>query len=190
MQIFVNERVVGSLAPAGATVGEILEAVRMHVDPEAIVTEVELDGSHYNAGEEERFARRAASSVQRLTVRTETAGEFVGRKRAELAGTLGAMAASVREVARRFRRREEEAANRLLASAMEELRLVLLLEERLTQLSGHGALPQDQGLEGVAKDLLDAEERRAWEQLAGLLEGALAPMLERWSAAVGRTGGD
>ena len=64
MHIFINEREVGALDAVGATVGEMIEALGVHVDPNEIVTTVELDGVQFSAGDEDRFARRAAAGVR------------------------------------------------------------------------------------------------------------------------------
>ena len=64
MHVFINEQEIIAAATPGATVGEIVEASRMHCDPSAIVTEIELDGVAFHAGAEEQYARRAATGVR------------------------------------------------------------------------------------------------------------------------------
>jgi len=183
MHVFINEREIPAGAAAGATVGEMIEASRMHVDPSEIVTAVALDGVEFNAGEEERYGRRAAAGVGRLDIRTRTPVEFAADKRRSLAATLDEVAARTRTVVELLRRADTRAANGLLACLMEELRLTLLLDYQLSLLAADAPSDARAAIGELAPRLLDAEERRAWDVLAGLLETGLAPTLERWAAA-------
>ena len=72
MDVFINERAVGAVEAVGATVGEMIEALGVHVDPDEIVTTVEIDGVTFSAGDEERYVRRAAANVRRLVLGTST----------------------------------------------------------------------------------------------------------------------
>jgi hypothetical protein len=184
MHVFINEQEIMVGAIPGATVGEIVEASRMHVDPTEIVTEVELDGVAFHAGDEQQFARRAATGVQRLTIRTRTPAGFAADKRRDLAATLDAVAQRTRIVVTLLRESNTRTANGLLACLMEELRLTLLLDYQLSLLA-------EDALSTIARDeiatlapmMLDAEEHRAWERLAIILDTKLAPVLERWATA-------
>src|SRR5262245_48658116 len=120
MHIFINEREVGTLDAAGATVGEMVEALGVHVDPNEIVTTVELDGVRYSAGEEERFARRTAASVRRLVLGTSTPAAFAATMRDELANALDIIASKVDAVVGLFGSGDDRDANTLLASLLEE----------------------------------------------------------------------
>src|SRR3954463_5664163 len=134
MHVRINEREIGPLVPGDATLGEMIEAVRVHVDPAEIVTMVEIDGAAFSAGDEERWMRRAAAPVKRLVLATVTPAEFARVKRRELAGALLVVAAKVRVVGELFERGDERGANALTAALMEELRLVLLLDQQLATL--------------------------------------------------------
>jgi hypothetical protein len=183
MHVFINEREIATGGVAGATVGEIVEASRMHVDPSEIVTAVALDGVEFNAGDEERYSRRVASGVERLDISTLTPVAFAADKRRSLAATLDEVAARTKIVVDLLRRSEARAANGLLACLMEELRLTLLLDYQLTLLAADAPSEARGAIAELAPRLLDAEERRAWGVLAGLLESDLAPTLERWAAS-------
>jgi hypothetical protein len=183
MHVFINEREIPAGAGAGATVGEIVEASRMHVDPSEIVTAVTLDGIEFHAGDEERYSRRVATGVQRLDISTRTPAAFAADKRVSLAATLDAVAARTKIVVELLRRSDARAANGLLACLMEELRLTLLLDYQLALLAADAPSDARAAIADLAPRLLDAEERRAWGVLAGLLETGLAPTLERWAAA-------
>jgi hypothetical protein len=181
MHVFINEREVGPLPETDATIGEIVEAMAVHIDPDEIVTAIELDGLVYSAGDEERYARRRASGVGRLVVTTQTPIVFSAAMRTEMADALSLVAAKVETVVALFRSGDERGANSLLAALMEELRLVLVLDHQLTTLDGSPAAPAVEDIRELAPMLLDAEERRAWAELSELLAERLVPTLEAWS---------
>lgn len=182
MQVRINEREIGPLIPGEATVGEMIEAVRVHVDPVEIVTTVEIDGDGYSAGDEEHYARRAAASVRRLVIETATPSAFARRKRRELAGALLVIAAKVRLVVELFERGDGGAANALVAALMEELRLVLLLDHQLTTLDGAMLATAGAEIRELAPLMLAAQERGSWPELVGVFQSRLIPLLSSWSA--------
>ncbi len=183
MHVFINEQEIMAAAVPGATVGEIVEASRMHVDPSEIVTTVELDGVPFHAGEEERYVRRTATTVQQVKICTRSPSAFAAEKRRGLAEALDAVAARTRMVVSLLRQSETRSANGLLASLMEELRLTLLLDYQLALLAADAPSSAREEIAALAPELLEAEQGKAWEQLAGLLDASLAPLVERWAAA-------
>jgi hypothetical protein len=180
--VYINEREVGALDAAGATVGEMVEALGVHV---------ELDGVRYSAGEEKCWARRAAIGVRRLVLGTSTPAGFALAMRHELAGALEIIAAKVEGVVALFARGNDRDANALLAALLEELRLALVLEQQVTTLDGVVLTEAAAPVGALAPDLLAAQERRAWHELAALLAERLAPALRTWSGAErAHAGGD
>jgi hypothetical protein len=182
--VFINERDVGQIGASDAALGEVVEAVRVHVDPQEIITAIEIDGVRYRAGEDERWAQRPAAGVARLALVTETPAVFVAEKRRDLAAAVTVIAHKVGMVAELFRQPDERAANGLLAALMEELRLALLLEQQLAVLGRTAASAAREEIFAFAPILLEAQERRQWSRLVDLLETRLVPVLEGWSAAV------
>jgi hypothetical protein len=185
MRIFINDREVATMTPGGATVGDIVEAARVHVDPGDIMTSVRVDGVSYGAGGDDRHLRRSAADVATLVVETETPVVFVAGKRRGLIEAAAVLAAKVRRVVELLRASDEQGANRLLAALMEELRLALLLDQQLATLDGGTPAGAQEEIRRLAPALLEAQERRAWQSLAGLLDERLAPILETWSAGNG-----
>jgi hypothetical protein len=181
MHVFINEKEITPGAAAGATIAEVVEASRMHVDPSEIVTTVALDGVEFSAGEEERFGRRQATSVERVVITTRTPTAFAAEKRKSLAATLDEVAERTRMVVGLLQRSETRAANGLLACLMEELRLTLVLDYQLTLLAADEPSGAREAVAEIAPQLLDAEERKAWNVLAGLLEQKLVPVLQEWA---------
>jgi hypothetical protein len=183
MHVFINEREVGAVEAAGATVGEMIEALGVHVDPNEIVTGVELDGVMFSAGDEHRYARRAAVNVERLVLETATPATFALRMRHELGSAVAVIATKVELVVSRFAAGDDHDANALLAALLEELRLALVLEQQVATLDGAAIPAALEPVVAVAPALLAAQERRAWDELARLLGGRLAPALHAWSRA-------
>lgn len=183
MHVYINEQEVMAGTTPGATIGEVIEASRMHVDPTEIVTSVELDGVAFHAGDEQQYARRAAKSVERLKIATQTPEAFAADKRRNLAETLDAVAERTRMVVTLLRGAETRVANGLLACLMEELRLTLLLDYQLALLAKDQPSAARDEIAVLAPEMLAAEEKRSWETLATLLDETLAPVLDRWAAS-------
>jgi hypothetical protein len=182
MRISINDRDVPMAAPAGATVGEIVEAAKVHVDPDEIVVAVHLDDAVHAVGDDERFLRRPAAGLQAIGLDTQSPRALAADKRRSLADAATVIAAKIRRVAGLLRAPDERAGNGLLAAVMEELRLGLLLEQQLATLDGTAPHRAQQAIRGLAPELLAAQERRAWAALADLLDGRLAPILDAWAA--------
>lgn len=183
MRVFINDLEIPSTA-AGATIGEVVEASRMHVDPTEILTIIELDGVAFHAGDEHQYTRRSVSGVGTLRIHTRSPLAFAADKRRDLAETLDAVAARTRLVVTLLRESETRSANSLLASLMEELRLTLLLDYQLAMLADDApSAAAREEIATLAPQMLDAEERKSWDALAGLLDDSLAPALERWAAS-------
>jgi hypothetical protein len=181
MLVLINEREVGALAAGPATVGEVVEAMRVHVDPAEILTAVEIDGVALSAGEEERWSRRAAAAVERLVLRTETAAGFVEVRQRDLASSAVAIAVRLADVAARFRAGDDRDANAILAVLMEELRLGLLLAEQLAIIAGGPVPGIGEPLQPIVTGLIAAQEAKDWPRLAALLDEQLVPLLGTWS---------
>ena len=190
MDVFINERAVGAVEAVGATVGEMIEALGVHVDPDEIVTTVEIDGITFSAGDGERYARRGAGSVRRLVLGTSTPAAFARCMRAELAAAVEVVASKVDLVVAHFAAGDDRDANALLAALMEELRLALVLEQQVATLDGAVVPEAVEPVQTVAPALLSAQERRAWGELSTLLAHELAPALRAWSRAESSLAGD
>lgn len=184
MRVFINDLEIPSTASAGATLGDVVEASRMHVDPSEILTIVEVDGIAFHAGDDHQYSRRSAAGVETLRIHTRSPFAFATDKRRDLAETLDTVAARTRLVVTLLRQSETRSANSLLASLMEELRLTLLLDYQLAMLAEDApSAAARQEIAALAPQMLEAEEKKSWDALASLLDDALAPTLERWAAS-------
>lgn len=183
MHVFINDQEIPTGATAGTTVGEVIEASRMRMDPSAIVTTITLDGVEFHAGDEGRYNRRGASSVQKMVIATRSPSEFAADKRLGLAEALDSVAERTRLVAVLLRQSEARSANGLLAVLMEELRLTMLLDYQLSLLAADQPSGARDEIATIAPQLLKAEEQSDWETLATLLDSDLSPTLDRWAAS-------
>lgn len=188
MQVFVNDREVGDLAAERATVGEIVEALGVHVDPSEVVTVVALDDEVFSAGEDERYARRSAAGVARLTLTTSTIPALAARLHADVRAALLCVTAKLEQATDDLGGAEPSAAHALFASALDELRLVLLLDKHTVTLGGGDALTSEEELTPLAEEMLAAQRHGDRSATRRLLTERLLPLLRLWSAtAAGRT---
>lgn len=179
MQVFINDREIGSVSPAGLLVGEVIEALGVHVDPDEVILEVDIDGESFSAAEE-AFTRRSAANIGRLALRTVASRELGLGMRGEVIDALVIVSAKVDRCIELFLGGETPTAQALLSQLMEELRLVLLLDTQTAALAETDRLTSSDELEGVAISLLKAEERNDSGEVRYLLEAEMAPLLARW----------
>lgn len=185
MQVFVNDRAIGDVTAERATVGEVVEALGVHVDPGEVLTTVALDDEVFSAGDDGRFARRAASGVQRLTLTTCTIPVFAARLRADARDALRSIARRLEKVVDTLGRGAVRPAHAELAIALDELRLLLVLDQQAVQLAGGDALTAQDELAPLAEDLLGAQRRADSHATRLLLAERLLPLLRGWDARAG-----
>jgi len=193
MQIFVNDReldreatrfgAAGAAGAAGATIGEIVEALEVHVDPGDVVTEVALDGEVFSAGDDARYARRPASGVGRLVLTTRSVPALARELREEVRQALLCIVAKLEATTAHLRSGDVRAANAMLAVALDELRLTLVLDQETSRLDAGARLASEEALAGLADELLAAQQRRDTVATETLLGARLVPLLRNWSAA-------
>jgi hypothetical protein len=179
MHVSINERDIGPVEPGAATVGELVEALAVHVDPGDVLTAISLDGAEFSAGDADRFASRAAISVARLGLTTMSPLAFAAAKRVEVAAVVATIGARTRTVAASLRAGDVASGGDGLATLAEELRLALVLAEHLSILDGDPPILPDDALAAVLPALVGAAERRDWARVADLLDTDLAALLER-----------
>jgi hypothetical protein len=190
MQVFVNDRAVADLAAGRATVGELIEALGVHVDPSEIVTAVALDDEVFSAGQDERYARRSAAGIARLSLTTSTIPALAERLHGEVREALLCVTAKLQQATDGLEGGDVAAAHALFASALDELRLVLILDQHTVSLGGRDALTSEEQLTPLAEDLLAAQRHGDRSATRRLLMERLLPLLRSWSkVAAARTSG-
>jgi hypothetical protein len=177
MQVFINEQEIGALSVDGATVGEVIEALSVHVPIDHIVTAVDLDGECFRAGGNEGYARRASEGVSCLHVRTQGPESLAQDLLEEVGDALQVITAKLDRVVELFAARDGRSAQTLLAVLVEELHLALVLEENVAALSGGSSRLSPSDFELVATRLVESQERGAAAETARLLADELRPLL-------------
>jgi hypothetical protein len=177
MQVFINEQEIGALSVDGTTVGEVIEALSVHVPVDHVVTGIDLDGECFRAGGDETWTRRASGGVHRLHLRTQGPESLAHDLLEEVVEALRVITAKVDRVVELFGARDERAAQTLLATLVEELHLVLVLEENVAALSAGSPRLSVSDFEHVAARLVDSQERGATAETARLLAEGLRPLL-------------
>jgi hypothetical protein len=184
MQVFINDRPVPAAVPGGATIGEMIEALDVHVAPGEIVTEVAVDGEPFSAGDDTAWARRPLAGIARLALTTRSVPALASELREEVRNALACIAAKLDTAAARLDASEPKQAQALLAVALDELRLTLVLDQETARLDGAPLVASQETLMPVADELLAAQQRLDLRRLRLLVGERLAPLLRAWSAGV------
>ena len=182
MQIFVNDRLIGEVAAEGATVGELVEALGVHVDPGEILTTIALDDETISAGDEARYVRRPAGGVRRLTLGTVTVPVFAARLRSDAREALLSIEGRLERVVDALGRGGLRGADGVLAVALDELRLMLVLDHQAMQLGAGETFTAQEEVAPVAEALLGAQRRADNAATRALLAERLLPLLRGWDA--------
>ncbi|MEW6271016.1 MAG: hypothetical protein AB1689_17170 [Thermodesulfobacteriota bacterium] len=180
MRIFVNDREITGLDTAHATLGEVAQALEVYVDPREVPTLVTVDGQPFSAGDEPSWARRSAAAVSRLELTTRSVPQLAAELRDEVAAALRCVAAKVEAAVQRFGRSDVRGGQQMLATAIEELRLTLVLDDQTAQLGGGGAVTSAAEVEALATELLAVQDRRDVAAMRALLADRLLPLLCVW----------
>jgi len=182
MEIFVNERPIGEVAAERATVGELVEALGVHVDPGEILTTITLDDEVISAGDETRYARRRAAGVHRMTLTTCTVPVFAARLRRNAREALLSIEGRLERVVDTLGRGEMREAHGELAVALDELRLMMVLDHQAMQLGAGQTFSAQDELTPLAEALLGAQRRADTGATRKLLADSLLPLLRGWDA--------
>lgn len=182
MQIFVNDRLIGEVAGERATVGDLVEALGVHVDPGEILTAITLDDEVISAGDEARYTRRPAAGLRRLTLSTVTVPVFAARLRSNAREALLSIEGRLERVVDALGRGEMRAAHGELAVALDELRLMLVLDQQAMQLGAGETFTTQEEVAPVAEALLGAQRRADNAATRMLLSERLLPLLRGWDA--------
>lgn len=179
MQIEINGKRVEVATPDAMQLGELIDALAVHVDPGDVVVEIEVDGERLAAGDG-RVAWRSVGGTSTVRL-TTTPAEAVGKDlRADVGFALEVVCAKVERTTDLLDGGALRDADALLGELLEELRLTLILDAQCTQLAGDARATDPEALEAVAGDLLLARERGDSAGLRRVLGDRLQPMIEGW----------
>ena len=189
MQIFVNDRPIGEVAGERATVGELVEALGVHVDPGEILTAIALDDQVFSAGDAARYARRPAAGVRRMTLTTCSVPAFAAQLRDDAREALLSIERRLELVVEGLGRGEVREAHGELAVALDELRLMLIVDQQAMQLGAGETFTVQDDVAPLAEALLGAQRRADNAATRSLLAERLLPLLRGWHArATARAG--
>jgi hypothetical protein len=165
--------------PGATTLGELLEGIGPLIDPTRLVTDLVVDGRRADATDRTALAAWRLRGEECVSVGTESPEEFARVRRGEIAGHLTRIADLLTAVAHGFTTGLTVDANRVLAAASEELRLVLELDQHLARLAGStpgcGQIADTVGR--IGGRLNEAERDQRWDEVAQLLSEELVPAL-------------
>lgn len=182
MQVRINGDEVEVNAPEGLIVGDLIDALAVHIKPGEVVTEVLFDGMRFVPGDS-KLAWRAVQATSDLQV-TTVSGQRLGEGlRGDVAAALAVVEAKCGKVGSLLDMGSTAKAQALLGELLEELRLTLVLDAQSAQLAGTAPVTSAHALESVAESLLEAQQCGDREVLGRLLTRDLGPMLHEWGEA-------
>lgn len=182
MEVYINDRALEVPTTEGLHAGDVIDALAVHMEPGEVVTEIELDGRVYAAGDND-LAWRPVEESSRLRVVT-VPGRVLGEGlRGDVFMALEIVRAKVAKTAELLERGSTMEAQALLGELLEELRLTLVLDAHSAQLAGQEPVTSPQSLESVAADLLRAQEAGNRTEMSQVLGTGLEPMISRWQEA-------
>lgn len=170
--------------PPAVTLGELLGGVGPLIDPTRLVTQLEVDGQAANAADDRALAGWRLRGEEVVTIGTETPREFATTRRQEIGGHLERIADMLAAAAGGLRDGATVDANRLVAQATRELRLVLELDSNLLLLepgTSH-CTPVVETIRRIGPQLEEAGRERRWSEMAVLLSEQLVPALRATDA--------
>jgi hypothetical protein len=172
--------------PAATTLGELLDGLGPRIDPDRLLTSVQVDGTHADPTDAQQLAAWRLGGGDAIAIRTETPAEFARTRREEIGEHLRRIADRLALAADGLFAGETQLANRVLATAARELGLVLELDDGLAVLDGGTVrcTPVVETVRRIGRQLNEAEEGQRWAEVASLLTAELVPALR---AASGTT---
>jgi hypothetical protein len=171
--------------PAAPTLGELLGGIAPLVDPTRLVTQVEVDGQPASPGDERALAAWRLRGEEVVVVGTETPQQFAATRRAEIPAHLARIADMLAVAADGLRGGATADANRLIARATRELRLVIELDRCLVLLEPATTRcgPVADAIRRIGPRLEEAGRARRWDEMAELLSAELVPALRTTEAS-------
>jgi hypothetical protein len=165
--------------PRPGSLGELLDALVPHVDPDRTITDVEVDGRAADFTDAVALAAWRLAGSETVAVTTLTPAEFAAERRGQIGDHLRRIAEHLALAAEGFAGGEVQAANRLLASSSRDLGLVLELDQHLAVIEGNTARCASivGVLEQIGGRLTDAERGERWTEVARLLADEVVPAL-------------
>jgi hypothetical protein len=172
---------LGVEIPTAATLGELLDGLAPRIDPQRMVTRVEVDGTPIDGTDRVALAQRRLTGSEAIAIRTEAPAEFAQARRREIADHIQRIADLLSAAAEGLAAGETVRSNRALSGAARALGLVLELDNRLVALDGgpSGCAGIAETVQRIGPRLEAAERAHRWQEVAELLCDELVPALRR-----------
>jgi hypothetical protein len=171
--------------PPAPTLAELLGGIAPLLDPTRLVTQVEVDGQPASPGDDQALAGWRLRGEEVIVIGTETPQHFAATRRAEMPGHLERIADMLAAAAEELRGGGTVDANRLIARATRELRLLIELDRSLLLLEPGPSrcAPVSATIRRIGPQLEEAGRARRWGEMASLLSEELVPALRTAGAA-------
>ena len=179
MQVFINQRDMGSVATAGLRVGEVVEALEAHLSAEDILLRIELDGESVSAAEDD-LAKRPVDGVDCLVLHTGSCHELPPGLRTEMVRALGAALADIAVSIDWLLGGDEDRAQSRMARLLDDLGVAVDLDARAAAADAAPRVTQPDELDKVLSRLRDAAGRNEANDVRYVLEEELCPLVSRW----------
>jgi hypothetical protein len=171
--------------PPAPTLAELLGGIAPFVDPTRLVTQVEVDGQAASPGDARALASWRLQGEEVVVIGTETPQHFAATRRAEIPEHLERIAGLLALAAEGLRAGSTTEANRLIARATRELRLLIELDRSLLLLEPGPSrcAAVSETIRRIGPQLEEASRARRWDAMASLLSEELVPALRTAGAA-------
>lgn len=169
------------------TMGELVELIKTTIDPETIITSIQIDGRELS--DNDWRVPLSGHSGQQLSINT-------GSRRAYVMERLAQAPLMIDDIAKQFNRVKEEfhsgasvKGNSNLLSAVKDLKAFIDWYSTLLQMLGDANEQQRfnnsvKALTDVCEQLLQQQLYRAWWAMGETIEQKLKPALEAWKGSV------
>ena len=165
------------------TLGELVELVKASIDPDSIITSVQLNGKELtdNDWRTPLIVQEAAA----LDMCTGSRKEYVSQRLAAASGYVDRIREGFGKAASALKGGDVQGGNVLLAQSVEDFKAFVNWYNTLIKMAAGMAPEQDQRFESsikeitqVCEQLLQQQLYRAWWTVAETIENRLSPQLE------------
>lgn len=188
MQVFLNEDQVLEVAADGLRLGELIDGLRVQLDPDEVLTALRIGNDTFAADEVELWQSRPLLAGETLHLETRSGCGIAEELEDDVADALAvvhwklARAADLLAVAN-----SQQEAFGLLAQSVEELQLAMVLDRQVDTLRAGRGRTEPERVESVAQALVDAQVARDASRVGTLLREQLVPIVGEWATRAGRS---
>lgn len=163
--------------------GDLVELVKSYIDPEHMITGITLDGRDLEEVDWAKTLSQYGTAI--VEFETGTPGEFVRGRLSIASGLLQAIYMQTRESRKCFQSGDMETGNRVLVSAVNDLKaffewyMSLMALLPLDQRTKYDIAPHVESISSIAKRICQQQLYQSWWALSESLEKELEPALDK-----------